>query len=115
MYKDVELKIADLINKDSGKYAWKHPWYDWFISSDIYKDYINKKLWKEEDFEIAINEINSLYEKKMYKEVEIKIADLIEKYSEKYAWIHPWYDWFIKSDIYKQYISKELWKTINVK
>jgi hypothetical protein len=31
---------------------------------------------------IALKEINSLYEKKMYKELELKITDFIEKYSK---------------------------------
>jgi hypothetical protein len=32
-----------------------------------------------------INEIKSLYDEKMYKELELKIVDFLEKYSKKYA------------------------------
>jgi hypothetical protein len=47
----------------------------------------------------------------MYKELELKITDFIEKYSKINEWKHPWYTGFTNSEIYKEYINKQFWKT----
>jgi hypothetical protein len=39
----------------------------------------------EDEIVLSIDEIKSLYDKKMYNELELKIADFIEMYSKKYA------------------------------
>jgi hypothetical protein len=52
---------------------------------EVSKIDLNNKEENEDDVILKINEIKSLYEKKMYKDVELKIADLINKDSGKYA------------------------------